>query len=67
MSAEALAKVQRVRFADADDGTEHALEASLTVRGSGADHAVVTTSVLRTWPSSSQEQESHLALGGSSG
>jgi len=30
MSAEALAKVQRVRFAGADDGTEHALADSLT-------------------------------------
>jgi len=35
MSAEALAKVQRVRFADADDATEPALPASLTVGGSG--------------------------------
>jgi len=30
MSAEALATVQRVRFADADDGTELPLPASLT-------------------------------------
>jgi len=30
MSAEALAKVQRVRFAHTDDGTEPALAASLT-------------------------------------
>jgi len=48
ISARALAKVQRVRFADADDGTEPALAASLTARGSGADHAVVTAPLRRT-------------------
>jgi hypothetical protein len=48
MSLEALAKVRPLRSPDADHGTEHALPASLTARGSRADHAVVTTPLLRT-------------------
>ena len=35
MSAKALAKVQRVRCAHADDGTENALPASLTAYDRG--------------------------------